>query len=81
MDSSDQIQIRIFDSPPERVFGKRSEKSIFEKRFSVQKWRRTVTVRERLTEDDSINYILGNFASGDDKVQNFVYGDLSEEEW
>ena len=47
----------------------------------MQKWRRTVTVRERLTEDDSINYIPGNFASGDEKVQNFAYGDLSEEEW
>ena len=47
----------------------------------MQKWYTTVTVRELLTEDDSTNYISGNFASGDDKVQKLAFDDLSEEEW
>ena len=47
----------FWDLPPKRVFGKRSEKSIFDKWFSMQKLY-------------SINYIPGNYASGYDKVQN-----------
>ena len=45
------LNSNFWDSPPERVFGKRSEKSIFEERFSIQKWHTTVTARE-------LNFIL-----------------------
>ena len=38
------------DSPLERFFGTGSEENIFDKRFSVQKWYTTVTIRDVLTE-------------------------------
>ena len=79
MDFSDQIQIRIFETHHLSAFLGKDPKKVFLR--SGFRCKNGVQQLPYVSEDDSINYIPGNFASGDDKVQNFAYGDLSEGEW